>query len=240
MHLFNVLAKCTNENYACIGIIGESGIPGDLVRIIHYIYLAIQVVVPIILIIFGMIELAKSLASQKEDEIKKAQGSLFRKLILAVLVFLVFSIVRLVFNFATSDNEDAESVWSCVSQLINGDCGNSGDSDASNVSFNFTCSGDEGSYDAEFRQGTLVVSYKMKEYSSASAAQQAAAHYNYNVSASGTQYTKEGKEISYLAKGNQLFEITTFYKEYFPDNIKYNNRNKLMEWYAKQNGLVCK
>lgn len=122
MQLFSVLAKCTSKNHACATIIGEEGIPGDLVSIIHYIYLAIQVVVPIILVIFGMIELAKALVSQKEDEIKKAQGSFLKKLIVAVVVFLVFSIVKLVFDFANSGNTDATNIWKCVDQVINNNC----------------------------------------------------------------------------------------------------------------------
>ena len=122
MQLFNILSKCTSENFACAGTIGEKGIPGDLVSIIHYIYLAIQVVVPILLIIFGMIELAKALVSQKEDEIKKAQGSFLKKLIVAVIVFLTFSIVKLVFDFANSGNTDATNIWNCVNQIINNKC----------------------------------------------------------------------------------------------------------------------
>lgn len=122
MQLFSILAKCTSKNSTCAGIIGEKGIPGDLVSIIHYIYLGIQVIVPLILIIFGMIELAKAIMAQKEDEIKKAQGSFLKKLIVAVLVFLVFSIVKLVFNFANSGNTESSSIWNCVNAIINGIC----------------------------------------------------------------------------------------------------------------------
>lgn len=121
MQLFNVLVKCSSANSACAGTIGEKGIPGDLVAIIHYIYLAIQVLVPVILVIFGMIELTKAIMAQKEDEIKKAQGSFIKKLIVAVIVFLTFSIVRLVFNFANS-GKDNSSVWNCANSIINGEC----------------------------------------------------------------------------------------------------------------------
>lgn len=122
MQLFNVLAKCTSKNTACAGTIGDKGIPGDLVSIIHYIYLGIQVIVPVVLIIFGMIELAKAIMVQKEDEIKKAQSSFLKKLIVAVIVFLVFSIVKLVFNFANSGNTNSTTIWNCVNSIINGIC----------------------------------------------------------------------------------------------------------------------
>ena len=114
MDLFNVLAKC-------VGIFGSNGITDEAIpNIIHYVYLGIQVVIPILLIIFGMIELGKAITAQKEDEIKKAQSSFLKKLILAVIVFLVFSAVKLVFNFVGGgQGENGEAnVWQCVCQLL--------------------------------------------------------------------------------------------------------------------------
>lgn len=121
MQLFNILDECTSENFACKGIIGSEGIPGDVASIIHYIYLSVQVLVPVVLIIFGMIELGKAITAQKEDEISHAKSSFLKKLIIAVVVFLVLAIVELVFNFATSgDNQD--NIWSCFNSVINGKC----------------------------------------------------------------------------------------------------------------------
>lgn len=109
---------CAANTQACAGTIGKQGIPGDIVSIIHYVYLGIQVVVPIILIIFGMIELGKAIAAQKEDEIKRAQSSFLKKLIIAVIVFLVFSIVKFVFNFAGGNG----TLWDCISNILEGKC----------------------------------------------------------------------------------------------------------------------
>lgn len=122
LDLFNVLAKvsCPDGNICC-GQMGDKGIPGNLAEIIHFVYLGIQVVIPILLILFGMIELGKAITAQKEDEIKKAQGSFFKKLILAVLVFLVFTIVQFVFDFAAGGDGDADgSVWKCICELTKG------------------------------------------------------------------------------------------------------------------------
>ena len=115
LDLFNVLEVCQ-------GVIGDNGVPDTIANMLHYVYLAIQVVIPILLIIFGMIELGKAITAQKEDEIKKAQGSFLKKLILAVIVFLVFSAVQFVFNFAASDTgEDEEgSIWKCICELTKG------------------------------------------------------------------------------------------------------------------------
>ena len=109
LDLFNVLA--------CTG----AGIPGSIVNIVHYVYIGIQIIVPILLIIFGMIELAKAITAQKEDEIKKAQSGLMKKAIVAVIIFLVFSLVKFVFNFANSSS-DKQNIWTCISDVINGNC----------------------------------------------------------------------------------------------------------------------
>ena len=115
------ILTCTSKDRVCGDLIG-TGIPGDIVNIVHYIYIAIQILVPIMLIIFGMIELAKSLASQKEDEIKKAQSSLIKKAVVAVVVFLVFALVSFVFQFANSGNKDKDNIWNCVDAIINANC----------------------------------------------------------------------------------------------------------------------
>lgn len=122
LDLFNVLKNdCTKEGAsACAGIIGKTGIPGNIVNIIHYIYMGIQIIVPLLLIIFGMIELAKAITAQKEDEIKKAQSGLLKKAVVAILVFLVFSLVKFVVGFAGA----GDGVWDCASNIINGDCKN--------------------------------------------------------------------------------------------------------------------
>lgn len=113
--LFNVL-----DTTACSTAIGTD-VPGVILNIVHYLYLAIQIIVPIMLILFGMIDLAKALTSSKEDEIKKAQSGLLKKAVVAVIVFLIFSLVKFVFNFASADlGNDQPNVWNCVECFING------------------------------------------------------------------------------------------------------------------------
>lgn len=115
LDLFNVLADSSDY---CTGLIGgsETGIPNTVGNIIHWLYLGIQIIVPLLLIIFGMIELAKAITAQKEDEIQKAQKGLMKKAIVAVVVFLMFSLTRFVFSFAQGNG----GAWKCVDQLING------------------------------------------------------------------------------------------------------------------------
>ena len=69
---------------------------GPLLRLVGIVLLAIKIIVPIILIVVGMLELAKAVGDQ--DEVSKATKKLVQKLIIAVLVFLVATVVGLVMN----------------------------------------------------------------------------------------------------------------------------------------------
>ena len=59
--------------------------------------------IPILLIIFGMIDLGKAVIASKEDEMKKAQGTLIKRAIYAVAVFLVVTIVSLVMGMVGAE-----------------------------------------------------------------------------------------------------------------------------------------
>lgn len=63
---------------------------------VGYVIWGIKVVVPIALIVIGMVKLAKAVMSKDDGDIKKAQDSLVKKLIVSVVVFLVPTIVTIV------------------------------------------------------------------------------------------------------------------------------------------------
>ena len=74
----------------------------------------IQVGIPIILIVLGMIDLGKAVVASKEDEIKNAQKMLIKRAIYAIAIFFVVLIVQLVFGLlgsAGSDYEDKGNDW---------------------------------------------------------------------------------------------------------------------------------
>ncbi|MCI5703107.1 MAG: hypothetical protein MR265_03880 [Erysipelotrichaceae bacterium] len=96
-----------------------SSIPEQILNITHLIYKAIQIGVPIILIIVGMFDMGKAITQQKEDEIKKAQSLLVKKAIAAGLVFLMFSIVQLVVSVVSPDTTASGSEsWACVKEIL--------------------------------------------------------------------------------------------------------------------------
>lgn len=122
LNLINVLNYCTDLFHAGEG--GEAGIPTGIGNVIHLAVVAIQVVVPILLIIWGMLDFAKAIIGQDEDKIKAGQKTFVKRLIAAVVVFLIVTIVQLAINLAASiggEGNDSGSAWTCAKELINGE-----------------------------------------------------------------------------------------------------------------------
>lgn len=70
-------------------------------EVVGFIVKAIWFGIPILLIIFGMIDLGKAVIASKEDEVKKAWKAFGRRFLVAVAVFAVVWIVTIVLNMVT-------------------------------------------------------------------------------------------------------------------------------------------
>ncbi len=90
-------------------------IPGKLAYVVSLIIMLIQYGVPLLLIIFGMLDLGKAVIASKEDEIKKGQQMFIKRLIAAVIVFFVVAVVKLVVTLAADDNE---GITSCIDTIV--------------------------------------------------------------------------------------------------------------------------
>ncbi len=100
----------------CAGIEMDRMIPDT----IHTIVTLIKIIVPILLVIFGMLDLGKAVMAQKDDEIKKGQQTFFKRLLAAAIVFFIVVIVQLVVGLVASD--DKANVTSCFDCFVNGHC----------------------------------------------------------------------------------------------------------------------
>ena len=108
---------------------------GPIVSIVKTVINLFQWGIPILLVVFGILDLGKAVIASKEDEMKKAQGTLIKRVIYAVAIFLVVTIVKLVMTVVT--NADANTCnftgknwWQCFfSDSVSGGTGaeNTGD-----------------------------------------------------------------------------------------------------------------
>jgi len=109
-------------------------IPLHLARLVSLAYNLIRVGVPVALVIVGMITLTKSILGQKEDDLKKAQSSVIKKVVAAVLVFLVMTLVQSTLNLVSGaiSEKDKNNMWKCVTFMLTGE-GNLATSQVCNV-----------------------------------------------------------------------------------------------------------
>lgn len=102
-------------------------VPEKIFDLVSMIITVLKFGVPVLLIIFGMLDLGKAVVASKEDEIKKGQQMFIKRLISAIIVFFVIVVVQLVVNVAAGD--ESSSIWNCVQGFTKGveSCAGEGD-----------------------------------------------------------------------------------------------------------------
>ena len=91
-------------------------LPYKVIQLSNTIINILQIAVPIILIIMGSVDFVKAISSQKEDDVKKAQGMFIKRLVMGALVFFIFVIVKLIISIIGGNTD---GVWKCVECFVN-------------------------------------------------------------------------------------------------------------------------
>ncbi|MBR1717870.1 MAG: hypothetical protein IJ715_01210 [Bacilli bacterium] len=112
--MLNVLVNC-----------GGIDIPSVIPNMVHYLVLGIQIFIPIVLIVLGMLDMGKAVMSNDEKVMKENQGKLVKRIIYAVLVFLVVALVKTVIGMVAGiDSEDKvadkATISTCINYFVNG------------------------------------------------------------------------------------------------------------------------
>jgi len=98
------LANKTASSVCTGGIAGVVGLAKMVIKVL-------QLVVPIGLIIMGTIDMAKAVIAGDEKKMKEAQKPFIKRIIAAVIVFLIPIIVNMVLSFVTTGNSDWIDCW---------------------------------------------------------------------------------------------------------------------------------
>lgn len=113
MELFNLLAtaKCSIDI--------DPIVPGTIRTFVTIL----KIVVPIILVVLGMLDMAKAVMANEEKEMKEAQKKLIKRVIYAIVIFFVVALVQFVFGrLATADNGggnvNGNDTAACISCFI--------------------------------------------------------------------------------------------------------------------------
>ena len=96
---------------------GNVTMPYVVAQITSLIILVIQIVVPLLIIILGMLDLGKAVVAQKEDEIKKGWQTFFKRLLIGMIVFLVIVFVKFIIGLVAENYE-----VNCIDCFVNNNC----------------------------------------------------------------------------------------------------------------------
>lgn len=113
----------TNINYN--NLCAEEGIKNTM-RILGNVLLIIKIVVPLLIIIFGMIDFIKAITSDDEKAINKATESLIRRIISGLVIFFIPTIVWTIFTSLDlidgSKEIEKTEFGACTKCLLKLDC----------------------------------------------------------------------------------------------------------------------
>lgn len=84
-------------------------------RIVGYFIFIAKILIPVILIVTGSMDFGKAVIEGKEDSMKKASNSLIRRAIIAVLVFLIPTVINYIFGVVIKSNfSDYNNCRACI------------------------------------------------------------------------------------------------------------------------------
>jgi len=132
--LFLTLILTFNNVYAKECVVGEreyvycgsgadkvSGIPKIIPEITSFIVTFLQIIIPVVLIIMGMIEMVKAIVAGNPDNVAKSKGKLIKKFIAAIIAFFVVTLSTTAIELIAFNNEKSTFV-SCMDCYLNNNC----------------------------------------------------------------------------------------------------------------------
>lgn len=82
----------------------------------------LKIIVPIVIIAFGVVDLYKAVTGSKDDEIKKSVKSIVIRIIAGIAIFLLPGIIQFILNWV-NDWSNYKNSWCCCTDcLLNPDC----------------------------------------------------------------------------------------------------------------------
>lgn len=116
MNLTNILLNSDVINQVC----GEGGTLVEVWKAISAVITILCIAVVILLIVMGTLDMLKAVMAGKDDEIKKAQGTLIKRVIAAVIVFFIPLLVKLVLNLIpVGDSNAGVTFGQCIERATN-------------------------------------------------------------------------------------------------------------------------
>ena len=124
LFIFLLLSVINVNAFTVVDCGNVTAIPKKIPDITSLIITIIQVAVPIVLVIFGMLDLFKGITAQKEEELKKGQQMFMKRLIIAAVIFFVLVIVRFLISVVADNKTETNDIIECMDCFLRDKCKN--------------------------------------------------------------------------------------------------------------------
>lgn len=88
-------------------------------RFLGRIFAILKILIPVIIIAFGVFDLFRSVIASKDDEIKKSTKSLIMRIVSGVIIFFVPTIINVIFSLVDDWNKYATDYSVCTRCIMN-------------------------------------------------------------------------------------------------------------------------
>lgn len=92
--------------------------PQGIINIFKAVYNAILVLAPLLIVLFSAIDMMKAVMAGKADVMEKNKNNLIKRIVIGVLIFFIFAIVKWVFGTILKPVEGASEAWSCANAIL--------------------------------------------------------------------------------------------------------------------------
>ena len=92
---------------------GGSAFPKMAIDIAHTFFLLLQIVTPLVIIVFGMLDYMKAVTATI-NEMDKHKKTFLRRLTAGAMVFVVTSLVQMIVGYASDSNQTNQSCVTCI------------------------------------------------------------------------------------------------------------------------------
>lgn len=96
----------------------ESGVQRAF-QILGYALFILKIIIPIIIIIFGIIDFAKAIIASDDSAIKKSTTTLIKRVIAGVIIFLIPTIIYFAFELIDGYSSDDSTYYKCINCMTN-------------------------------------------------------------------------------------------------------------------------
>lgn len=94
------------------------GIPDEITGTINTVYGILLIAIPVIIVIFGLIDFIKAVMGKKDDEISQGAKLFIKRLVMGAIAFFVLAIVRFVVGIIGENVDSASAAVDCIIQIF--------------------------------------------------------------------------------------------------------------------------